>query len=349
MSDQNTNAVAPEFMARGLNRRSLLARAGLVGAAAVVGGGLLGETTPSADAALGLTFGPKGDRFGVTDIDILNFALNLEYLEAEFYQRAAYGTPLAASMTSPGAAKGTGTTGTVTGPTTATVFTTTAVQQYAQEIATDELNHVEFLRTALGKYAVAEPTIDLVDSFTNAAIAAGVITTGQTFDPFTANPGLGLTADASFLLGAFIFEDVGVTAYHGAAPYIKNSTYLSKAAGILAVEAYHASEVRLQLLQLGAATPGIITVANAISALRNAASAGADGVTPTDQGITLSGVPNIVPTDANSIAFARSFGAVLNIVYLNTTPTPSKGGFFPDGLNGPITTLVPPVKKGKTA
>jgi hypothetical protein len=234
------------------------------------------------------------------------------------------------------------------------VFTTTGVAQYAQEIAEDELNHVTFLRDALGKYAVAEPSINVSSGvFTTAAQVAGAITSSDVFTPYDANPALGLTADAAFLLGAFVFEDVGVTAYHGAAPYIKNSTYLSKAAGILAVEAYHAAEVRLQLLQLGQATPAIISVANAISALRGAVSAVADGLPTetTDQPITVdgttTGAANIVPTDSNSIAFARTFAAVLNIVYLNDTATPSSGGFFPAGLNGPIASLVPPPKKSK--
>lgn len=305
------------------NRRQLLARAGMIGAAAV-GSGLLGIGKKNfAQAALQTSFGVKGHKFVVEDKDILNFALNLEYVEAEFYQRAVFGTGLSAADTS-----GTGTQGTVTGG-SAVPFTSPVIAQYAAEIAGDELDHVQFLRDALGKSAVAEPTIDLETSFTNAAIAAGIISAGETFNPFA--------SDADFLLGAFIFEDVGVTAYHGAAPLITHDAYLEAAAGILGVEAYHAGEIRTLLFGMGQDTPSLISDANKISALRNAAAAAAstDPSEITDEGITnSSGDANIVPTDNNSIVFARTFAEVLNIVYLGGA---SGGfGFFPDRLNGRI-------------
>jgi hypothetical protein len=266
----------------------------------------------------------SGGSATLTDADILNFALNLEYLEAQFYSFAAFGTGLDASMLT-----GTGTQGAVTGGRKVT-FTDPVVSQYAQEIAADEVTHVKFLRTALGASAVAQPAIDVgIDAkgaFSSAARAAGLVGDGVAFDPYA--------TDENFLLGAFIFEDVGVTAYKGASPLLTSKVYLEAAAGLLAAEAYHAGLVRTVLYAKGVATPSLRTSADAISNARDSL----DGTSDDDQGISQNGAAsNIVPTDSDGIAYSRTTGQVLNIVYLNKLAT-DRGGFFPNGVNGTIKT-----------
>ncbi len=258
---------------------------------------------------------------GPTDPEILNFALNLEYLEAQFYLYATTGAGLADNQTT-----GVGTRGTVIGG-TRVPFSDPVVAAYAREIAADERAHVAFLRSALGGSAVAMPSIDIGGTdpngaFSKAAQAAGLAPAGTAFNPY-AN-------DLNFLLGAFIFEDVGVTAYKGAAPLIANKTYLEAAAGILAAEAYHAGLVRTVLYSKG------IDAQNAAGKIANARNS-LDNSQNQDQGIAAdaSGASNIVPLDANGIAYSRTPDDVLNIVYLNSGAV-SQGGFFPAGVNGSL-------------
>jgi hypothetical protein len=303
------------------NRRRFLTRAGALGLGALAAGQLsAGAQDFEAQGRGGGN--NKVDTFSngrqkVKDEDILNFALNLEYLEAEYYLRAAFGTGLSA-----GDITGTGTLGGVSGG-SQVPFATDDIREYAEEIARDEEAHVRLLRSALGNKAVARPAINLSTSFTVAARAAGIIGPNATFNPFA--------DENSFLLGAFIFEDVGVTAYKGAAPLIKDRAILEAAAGLLAVEGYHAGEVRTILYARDLGEP-----AGKISDLRDAA----DGPGDKDQGILGPFPPapqsqaNIVPTDANGLAFSRTFLEVLRIVYLGGQS--GNFGFFPNGLNGEI-------------
>jgi len=264
----------------------------------------------------------------VTDSDILNFALNLEYLEAQYYTYAATG----ASLTAAGGSTGTGTAGTVTiKPNPKVPFVDPTIASYAMEVASEERKHVALLQSALGSSAVSMPNIDLLNSFNGLAVAAGV---GPSFDPFA--------SDLNFLLGSFIFEDVGVTAYRGAAALLSSKTYLDAAAGIMAVEAYHAGLIRTVLYGMDAANPalGINAIASKIAAAR----ASLDGTGNDDVGLGTETVSlnsssstytaaTVVDADSNSLAFARTTTQVLAIVYAGGT---GSGGFFPSGLNGNI-------------
>jgi Ferritin-like domain/TAT (twin-arginine translocation) pathway signal sequence len=285
------------------SRRSFIAGAGAVGATAVIVG-CGGSSTPRPT--------PTPKPAGITDADVLNFALNLEYLEAEFYLRAATGQGLSSTDAGSGA-------GTVTGGSMVS-FPTPTLQQYAFEIAQDELNHVRFLRKALGSAAVSRPTIDLSASFNGLAMAAGI---GSAFNPF---------ADSnSFLVGAFVFEDVGVTAYHGAAGLLTDKGNLGAAAGILAVEAYHAAEIRTLIVAGSIANPSapFLDDANKVSALRATLGGGNE---------TMLSATTIVAADStNAIAFDRTTDQVLHIVYAAGPGIVTKGGFFPNGMNGTIT------------
>ena len=266
-------------------------RAMILGGGALAAGLLLNK--PAAAATTVTTY---------TDADILNFALNLEYLEANFYYLAAFGTTIDvanAKSTAAGAPvvtlNGTvGTKGTVTAKASAQVpFTLPTVAAYAVETAIEEAKHVNVLKTTLGSLAVAQPALDLTGgaaygataAFNALATAAGV--NGGVFDPFS--------SDAFFLIGAYIFEDVGVTAYHGAAPLLSTATQpsanLAAAAGILAVEAYHAGLVRTTINQLDT-TGAYTTITNQISTLRSTLSLAANSgvnsnktATPDDFGL----------------------------------------------------------------
>lgn len=126
--------------------------------------------------------------------EVLNFALTLEYLEAEYY-----------------------TMGVSSGVVPATA------QDVFRTIRDHEKAHVAFLQKALGGDAVAKPTFDF--------------TAGGMFKPFSDY--------ATFLLLSQAFEDLGVRAYKGQAPFLLDKKdVLLPALSIHSVEARHAAEVR---------------------------------------------------------------------------------------------------------
>lgn len=324
---------------RGISRRKFVAGIG-AGAGAVAALNLAG--CGSSSPATTTTPPPSGP----TDADVLNFALNLEYLEAQFYLYAATGSGLEASDTTAGSASPYQTVGTVTlGYAAAVPGLTPAQQEILNEIAYEEQEHVRFLRSALGTAAVPMPNIDL--SFFGPLAVAATITTAATgagsFNPFSSFD--------YFLVGGFIFEDVGVTAYSGAAPLISPAGvaagYLTAAAGILAVEAYHAGYIRTSLtgraIAAGsAAAYPYLGAANLVEDLRATLTVG-DSAAPSTTGSveTLLTLPTSLTTPssivaasaATAVGFARTVNQVLHIVYGSATVGVASGGFFPNGMN----------------
>lgn len=210
-----------------------------------------------------------------SDADVLNFALNLEYLEAEFYAYATTGQGIAAQGIG---TSGVGTAGATTGG-VQTTFTNTITQSVAGQIAADETQHVTLLRAALGAAAIAKPAINL-------------------------SAGGSFATMAQFLALSRAFEDTGVSAYIGAAPLLTSKSTLGTAAQILAMEAYHSGNIRLQIAQQGVATT---------------ATDGRDVIPPP------SGTDYF--DDIGALALSRTTTQVIAIVK----------PFFPNGLNGAIT------------
>lgn len=255
------------------NRRSFLKGAGLAGislASAAVIGSKLGGEQPTVQAA------------ALTDVEILNFALNLEYLEAEFYAVATYNSTLEQL----GVLTSSETTGPTTGGHAVPNFRNLPQAYLASALRDDEITHVIYLRSVLGSAAVKKPAINL-----NAL-------------------GYGFANIHEFLKLARQFEDVGLSAYLGAAPLISNSTYLAAAGAILATEAQHSGSLRDACIMNGVISP-------AVDAL---------DVPPT--------VQKPYAVNKNALSIPRTPAQVLNIVYGGGG---CSGGFYPNGMNGSVT------------
>jgi len=233
----------------------------------------------------------------INEQDILNFALNLEYLEAEFYTYATTGKSITTF--------GIGTKGHANGANPPAGGTTVGGKQVTfsdderflrdlvSQIGSDERAHVVLLRGALGSTAVAMPNIDL-----NAL-------------------GFGFGNQNDFLRAARILEDIGVTAYSGAAGLLKTPDIITAAACLLGAEAEHAASIRTQVARLKIPTTALD---------------GADLVPPP------SGQPRqfLSVKVSDGLVATRTAGQVLYLAFGSKAGV-KQGGFFPTGLNGAIT------------
>ena len=179
----NNKLAAPELAAievHGITRHAFMARSAIA-AGTVYGLSTVGPFVRQAIA-----------QEGGGDVEILNFALTLEYLEAAFYDQ---------SLKQVGGLGG-------------------EAKKIATTLRDNENEHVDALTSTikrLGGTPVKAPGVDFGKAFAN---------------------------EASFLKTAQTFEDLGVSAYNGAAVDIQSKEVLAAAGGIVQVEARHAAAIR---------------------------------------------------------------------------------------------------------
>ena len=183
--------------------------------------------------------------------------------------------------------------GAVTGGLGQVAFVDPGVQDLANQLAADELAHVQFLRATMQSLSLTPvdmPALNLA--------ALGAVTT-----------------DAEFLAIARQLETTGISAYEGAiASLVSNTTALTYAAQIHDTEGQHEGALR-QYCVTNSVTSGAVDSGD---------------IPPTATAIFNTGAT----TGLNTV---RNTSQVLMIVYANTAAGITSGGFYPNGMNGAIT------------
>ena len=296
-------------------------------------------------AAIGTVFGGRNAsaQIAVSDNDLLNFILQLKYLEAEFAARGVTGNGLPNSLIS-----GTGRLGVVNGG-TLVPFVNVTLFEVAADIYTNDVTQLGYLRSLLGAAVTARPLIDLAGGFQLQAENAKT-SAGAQFNPFT--------NEVNFFLAAFSLKEVILTAIAGVIPLLSTPANVSVVASALAVESYHAGAVRAVLTQIasGAAVPADLPSATTLPFDTEAIADLQSRLTGSVTGVGIinpaTGTYQISTRDSNALAYRRTPAQVLRVVTFGNEPTGSVfdaidfstalpnnfGGFFPGGVNGTIHT-----------
>jgi hypothetical protein len=222
-------------------------------------------------------------------------------------------------------------TGTLSAP---VVFTGTYASQIADllnEVYFDDLNHVFNLRNILGSAAISRPAIYLAN-----------------FGAITATNALSI---------ARLLKDLALTAYAGAVTGIStsNATYIGQ---ILGAESFHSGALRLISIQnptIAADLPltdGLgydVPPADIGTGVATTGPTASGGFFPTSGGAAVPGVTDNAFTGtpgtcgSNAFGYARTIQQVLQVLYGASNIAPAShgsfsGGFFPNGVNGNLTT-----------
>ncbi|KAF3436421.1 hypothetical protein FNV43_RR23513 [Rhamnella rubrinervis] len=263
-----------------------------------------------------------------TDADRVQFALNLEFLEAEFFLYGALGQGLDSINAS--LAQG--------GP----------PPVGGQKANLDPLDRSVIEEFAFQEVGHLRAIVDRVGGFPRPLLNLSGLNFAKLMDEavgFPLNPPFDPYADSvNYLLAAYTIPYVGLVGYVGTIPSLTLSTSRSLVASLLAVEAGQDAVIRAFLYERARKLvyPYTITVAdftNSISGLRNrlAMCGNKDEglIVPLELGAENRTTSNVLSADTYSLGYARTPPEILRIVY-STASEYRPGGFFPKGANGNI-------------
>ncbi|CAI8590267.1 unnamed protein product [Vicia faba] len=257
-----------------------------------------------------------------SDVDLLEFPLNLEYLEAELflYGTLGHGLDEVAPELAEGGPPPIGAKLAILGP---------LVKDIIFQFGMQEVGHLRAIKKTVRGFP--RPLLDLSkSSFAKVMDSAFGNPLHPPFDPYE--------NEINFLLASYVIPYVGLTGYVGANPLLQNATSRKLVAGLLGVESGQDAILRGLLYERRAwkVHPYGVSVAeftNRISWLRN--KLGKEGIK--DEGLVVnSSYPgNILAGDEYSLSYPRTPKEILSIVYGSGNES-VPGGFYPHGGDGHI-------------
>ncbi|KAF8017740.1 hypothetical protein BT93_H2822 [Corymbia citriodora subsp. variegata] len=263
-----------------------------------------------------------------SDVDLLEFPLNLEYFEAELFLYASlgYGLDKEAPNLTVGGPSPIGAKAANLGP---------VIKDIILQFAYQEVGHLKAIKNTVKGFP--RPLLNLsAESFAEVIDKAFGGALKPPFDPY-AN-------ELNFLIASYLVPYVGLTGYVGANPKLEGPVSRRLVAGLLGVESGQDAVIRALLYERAneKVEPYGITVAeftNRLSELRN--KLGGEGlkdeglVVPPDVGAEGKIAGNVLAGDKYSVAYDRTAEEILRIVY-GSGDASIPGGFYPKGGNGNI-------------
>ncbi|KAJ8445302.1 hypothetical protein Cgig2_024508 [Carnegiea gigantea] len=263
-----------------------------------------------------------------SDADLLEFALNLEYLEAEFFLWGSVGHGL--DQIDPTLAEG--------GPQpygAQKASLDNVTQDVIYQFALQEVGHLRAIKKTVKGFP--RPLLNL-----SASNFASVI--DSAFETHLRPPFNPYANSTNFLIASYLIPYVGLTGYVGAIPKLQSPAAKKLVAGLLAVEAGQDAVIRTLLYERRAQSVGLYQrkvewFANTISKLRNKLGKGGlkdEGLlVPPKVGAEGKVGGNILAGDKYSLGYPRTPEEILRIVY-GSGDEKKVGGFFPKGAKGKI-------------